>query len=227
MIAAFFDLDGTLATVHVWQALARHNRQQRVNRLALAWYLATHYPRYLFYKLHLTSRDAAYTSWARDMPWLIGGLTVARAQSVFDWVAGQQVIPSIRPDVLALLRQHQAQGHRVVLVSGTFQPLLETIGARLGVTACVGTRLEIREGRYSGRATAPVCLGPGKVARVRQFLAEQGAEIALDASFAYGDGEWDVPVLETVGHPVAVYPEPGLLAQAQRRGWPVFPPESV
>ena len=68
-----------------------------------------------------------------------------------------------------------------------------------------------------------MCLGPGKVARVRQFLAEQGATIDLDASFAYGDGEWDVPVLETVGYPVAVYPEPGLLAQAHRRGWPVFP----
>ena len=149
MIAAFFDLDGTLATVHVWQALARHNRQQRVNRLALAWYMGTHYPQYLFYKMHLISRDAAYTSWARDMPWLIGGLTLKRAQAVFDWVADQQVVPSIRPDVLALLRQHQAQGHRVVLVSGTFQPLLETIGARLGVTECVGTRLVARDDRYT------------------------------------------------------------------------------
>jgi HAD superfamily hydrolase (TIGR01490 family) len=223
MIAAFFDLDGTLATVHVWQALARHNRQQRVNRLALAGYMATHYPQYLLYKLHLVSRDAAYTSWARDMPWLIRGLTVARGQAAFDWVADEQVVPSMRPDVLALLRQHQAQERRVVLVSGTFQPLLETIGARLGVTECVGTRLEISGGRYTGRANPPVCLGPGKVARVRQFLTEQGAEIDLESSFAYGDGEWDVPVLETVGHPVAVYPEPGLLAQAQRRSWPVFP----
>jgi putative phosphoserine phosphatase/1-acylglycerol-3-phosphate O-acyltransferase len=223
MIAAFFDLDGTLATVHVWQALARHNRQQRVNRLALAGYMGTHYPQYLLYKMRLVSRDAAYTSWARDMPWLIGGLTLEQAQAVFDWVADEQVVPSMRPDVRELLRQHQAQGHRVVLVSGTFQPLLETIGARLEVTECVGTRLEVRGGRFTGRATAPVCLGPGKVERVRQFLAEQGATIDMDASFAYGDGEWDVPVLETVGHPVAVYPEPGLLAQAQRRGWPVFP----
>jgi HAD superfamily hydrolase (TIGR01490 family) len=223
MIAAFFDLDGTLATVHVWQALARHNQQQRVNRLALAGYMGTHYPQYLLYKLGLVSRDAAYTSWARDMPWLIGGLTLERAQAVFDWVADRQVVPSIRPDVLALLRERQDQGYRVVLVSGTFQPLLETIGARLGVTECVGTRLVVRDGRYTGRATAPVCLGAGKVARVRQFLAERGADIDLAASFAYGDGESDVALLETVGHPVAVYPEAGLLAEALRRGWPVFP----
>jgi putative phosphoserine phosphatase/1-acylglycerol-3-phosphate O-acyltransferase len=223
MIAAFFDLDGTLATVHVWQALARHNWQQRVNRLALAGYMGTHYPQYLLYKLHLVSRDAAYTSWARDMPWLIGGLTLERAQTVFDWVADRQVIPSIRPDALTLLRQQQAQGRRVVLVSGTFQPLLETIGARLGVTECVGTRLKVSDDRYTGGATPPVCLGAGKAARLRQFLAEQGADIDLDASFAYGDGEWDVPILEMVGHPMAVYPEPGLLAQALRRGWPVFP----
>jgi HAD superfamily phosphoserine phosphatase-like hydrolase len=162
MIAAFFDLDGTLATVHVWQALARHNWQQRVNRLALAGYMGTHYPQYLLYKLHLVSRDAAYTSWARDMPWLIGGLTLERAQTVFDWVADRQVIPSIRPDALTLLRQQQAQGHRVVLVSGTFQPLLETIGARLGVTDCVGTRLKVSDDRYTGAPRRPCAWAPAR-----------------------------------------------------------------
>jgi len=223
MIAAFFDLDGTLSTVHIWQALARHNRETRTKRLALWRYLVAHYPMFLFYKMRLISRDEAYTSWARDMAWLIGGLTLARAQTTFDWVTDRQVVPALRADVLALLRQHQAQGHRVVLVSGTFQPLLETIGARFGVSECVGTQLQVRDGRYTGRTVAPVCLGRGKVARLQLYLAERGADIDLPASFAYGDGEWDIPVLETVGHPVAVYPEPGLLAQARRRGWRVFP----
>ena len=223
MIAAFFDLDGTLTTVHVWQALARHHQQTRTKRLALWRYMAAHYPLYFLYRLGLISREEAYTSWARDLCWLIAGMTLAEAQGVFDWVADRQVCPAFRPDVVDLVRQHQSQGHRVVLVSGTMQPLLETIGARLGVADCIGTVPEVREGRYTGRAVAPVCLGSGKVLRMRQFLDGEGAGIDPAASYAYGDGGWDVPVLESVGHPVAVYPEPGLLAEAERRGWPVFP----
>ncbi len=222
-IAVFFDLDGTLSTVHIWQALVRYLRQKRVNLPWLWLYLATHYPLYLFYKLHLLSRMDAYIAWARDMAWLIRGLTLAQGQACFDWIADEQVIPSIRPDMLAVLRDHLAQGQRVILVSGTFQPLLETIGARLGVSECVGTLLAVREGRYTGGSRPPVCQGPGKVIRLRQYLAASGADLDLAASFAYADGEWDLPVLELVGHPVAVYPEAGLLAVARQRGWKVIP----
>ena len=222
-IGVFFDLDGTLATVHVWQAITRHHRQKGVQRLALGWFLATHYPMFALYKMHLVSRTDAYSTWARDMAWLIGGMTLAQGQAVFDWVADAQVIPSCRPDMLAVLRDHQAQGHRVVLVSGTFQPLLETIAARLGVGECVGTLVEVRNGRYTGRALPPACLGPGKAVRLRQYLAAPGAVIDLTQSFAYADGEWDIPVLELVGHPVAVYPDGGLLAEARKRGWRVIP----
>ena len=223
MIAAFFDLDGTLTTVHIWQALARHHRETRTKRLALWGYLATHYPLYFLYKLRMLSREEAYTRWASDLCWLIAGMTRAEGQAVFDWVADRQVCPALRPDVVDLVRRHQVQGHRVVLVSGTMQPLLEAIGSRLGVDGCIGTVPEARDGRYTGRTVAPVCQGQGKVLRLRQYLAGEGAGIDPAASYAYGDGEWDVPLLESVGHPAAVYPEPGLLAEAARRGWLVFP----
>lgn len=223
MIGAFFDLDGTLTTVHVWQALARHHRETRTKRLALWRYSAAHYPLYFVYRLGLISREEAYTSWARDLSWLVSGMTTEEGQAVFDWAADRQVCPGFRPDVVEILRRHQARGHRVVLVSGTMQPLLETIGARLGADACIGTVPEQRDGRYTGRAVPPVCLGSGKVLRLRQYLEGPGADIDAAASFAYGDGQWDVPLLESVGHPVAVYPEPGLRDEAGRRGWPVLP----
>jgi phosphoserine phosphatase len=44
----------------------------------------------------------------------------------------------------------------------------------------------------------------------------------LDASYAYADSLTDVPVLELVGHPVAVYPDEGLAALAWQKGWPIL-----
>ncbi len=225
MIAAFFDLDGTLSRVHVWQGLTRHHRQNRVMRVALWRFLIVHAPLYLGHRLHLVSKETAVSSWARDMSWLVAGMTPSRAASVFEWVADRQVAPSFRPDVVAILQQHQQKGHRVILVSGTLQPLLETIAARLGVTECVGTLLEERGGRYTGRSLPPVCLGEGKATRLRAHLAFSTEPVDLPASYAYADSASDLPVLEMVGRPIAAYPDAGLRALAVGRGWQVIPEE--
>src|SRR5690606_37098999 len=59
-------------------------------------------------------------------------------------------------------------------------------------------------------------------AKARAVLAlaeEEGIDLA--SSFAYGDSMHDVPILSTVGHPVAINPDRRLRRHAQRVGWPV------
>ena len=48
------------------------------------------------------------------------------------------------------------------------------------------------------------------------------AGIDLDASYAYGNHQSDIPLLETVGHPVAVEPSPLLRERAQAEGWRIL-----
>ncbi len=58
------------------------------------------------------------------------------------------------------------------------------------------------------------------VSRLRDYSA--GHRVDLAASFVYTDAFTDAPVLEMVGHPVAVYPDARLAAMAAERGWPVI-----
>ena len=58
--------------------------------------------------------------------------------------------------------------------------------------------------------------GESKARAVRALADEQGLD--LERSFAYSNGDEDVPFLETVGNPVAVSPERELRAGAQRGG---------
>jgi len=46
--------------------------------------------------------------------------------------------------------------------------------------------------------------------------------IDLAASYAYADSIYDLPLLEAVGHPVAVSPEERLASIARQRGWPIL-----
>jgi phosphatidylglycerophosphatase C len=103
----------------------------------------------------------------------------------------------VRPDALDRLRWHQRQGHRVVLASGSLELLLEPWASVVGVPDVLATRLEVREGRLTGRLHGPNCYGPEKVARLRQLVGGlDGLEV-----YAYGDSRGDRELLAAARHP--------------------------
>lgn len=223
---AVFDLDGTLYTGHVARGITRHHRLYRVNRLPLYFYFAVHMPVWWLYRLGLLSKEQMNLQWARHMGWTMRGMSVERAAEVFEWIAREYALPRVRPDVLARVREHQAAGHRVILVSGTFAPLLTTIGRVLGIAETVGTPLVTRDGRYTGASEWPVCQGAHKVTRLTAFLGEP-PDARWPDSYAYADSHTDIPLLERVGHPVAVYPDPELAAHARRHRWEIIGEEQA
>jgi HAD superfamily hydrolase (TIGR01490 family) len=223
MINAIFDLDGTLYTGHVARGLTRHHRAHRINRLPLYAYFAAHMPLWWLYRARLMSKETMNLQWAKHMGWTVRGMTVERAARAFEWIAAEYAAPRVRPDVMARLREHQDAGHRVILVSGTFSPLLAIIGQQFGIEETVGTPLVTQNGRYTGASEQPVCQGIHKVTRLLAYLGEDPGAHWLD-SYAYADSYTDIPLLEQFGHPVAVYPDADLKAHAQQKGWEIFNP---
>jgi len=223
MIPAFFDLDGTLFTGHIWQGLSLHHRTHQMQRLQLYVYICFHMAIWPLYRAGLMSRDRTWVAWARHMPWTLTGLTVSKGQRVFDWLWAEYIRPQLREDIVGELRQHRARGHAVYLVSGTMEPLLETIAQGLGLEpgAAIGTRIEVWKGRYTGRTIEPTCMGEGKAERLKLFLAAH-SEIELAKGFAYADSITDLSVLEMVGHPIVVYPDEELAAIARQCRWQVM-----
>jgi putative phosphoserine phosphatase/1-acylglycerol-3-phosphate O-acyltransferase len=209
MIAALFDFDGTLYTGHIWQDLVRSHWAARRHRRWVAAYLAWNMAPSPFYRLGLIDQEAYFRTWDE-------------AGALFEQLLEERIVPNLRPDVLARLHQHRAEDHVVALVSGTFTPFLELIAARIDVPHAIGTPLEVRDGRYTGRVVPPLCQGSGKPSRASAYLAGRGLDVDWAASFAYADRDTDLPLLNQVGHPVAVYPDEALLARAQAQGWPVI-----
>ena len=225
MIVAIFDLDGTLYSGHIARGIARHHRAHKVKRLQFYTYMAVHVPLWLLQRVGLLPEATVRRLWSRNMGWTVRGWTPQEAAPAFNWIAGQYVQPLLLPDVAARLRDHQAAGHRVILVSGTIAPLLAEIGRLLEVKDTVGTLLALRAGRYTGASKAPVCQGAHKVTRLVSYLRENGwddGDVLWAQSYAYADSYTDIPLLERVGHPVAVYPDPQLAAHARSRGWDVM-----
>jgi HAD superfamily hydrolase (TIGR01490 family) len=129
----------------------------------------------------------------------------------------EEVRGLIRPAARAAIAAHRARGDHVVLLTTSSTYLTREVAEELGCDAYLCNRLEVRDGRFTGRVEPPVCFGDGKAQHAAAFAASQGAALA-DCSY-YGDSYSDLPVLLAVGEPVVVSPDLRLGRYARRRGW--------
>jgi HAD superfamily hydrolase (TIGR01490 family) len=127
--------------------------------------------------------------------------------------------PRIYPGMRRVIEAHHAAGDRTYLVTAAPHDLADEIAAYLGMDGALGTRAELVDGTYTGRMLGPVLHGRAKLDAVRELAAEEG--IDLRSSSGYSDSVNDRPLLEGVGHPVAVNPDRVLRGLAAERGWPI------
>jgi putative phosphoserine phosphatase/1-acylglycerol-3-phosphate O-acyltransferase len=135
--------------------------------------------------------------------------------------AADALAEAVQPFARPLLDDHRAAGRRLVLATTTPGDMIRPLADRLGFDAVVATRYGLDGGgRYDGTIDGEFVWGKGKLRAVRSWAAANG--VSLDESWAYSDSYYDSPLLGAVGNPVAVNPDPRLLAVAVVRRWPVI-----
>lgn len=210
------DLEGTLTTGETWRGLARY-----LTRHGHAWpyrrFFAARMPGYALAKLRVRDDRVFRERWVAQMPRLLAGFSVAHMSEIAAWVVENELWPKRRATVIAELEAHRQAGLRVVLVSATYQPVLDAFAAKLQVEA-VGTPLETAQGALTGRTLGGINSGRNKPMRLADTLHLSHLEVA------YGDTAADIPLLELSRTPVAVCPDRGLRAHAERHGWRVLQP---
>jgi HAD superfamily hydrolase (TIGR01490 family) len=130
-----------------------------------------------------------------------------------------KLLSKVRPEARTLLESHTQRGHATYIVSAAPVEIVEPLALALGMTAGLGTRAVVVDGIYTGALAGPFCYGPGKVDAIKEVAHWEGFD--LSRCYAYSDSASDLPMLEAVGHPVAVNPDGRLGAAAATRGWPV------
>lgn len=221
-IAAFIDFDFTLYKKFLWQALFAHHQKNKFRRRLIYAFITVHFPLWLLLQIKLLPFDFFYKLHATNIAWLLRGVSVKRAEKIWDWVIENEITQYLRPEMVEAIEEHRSQGHRIILSSGSFTPLLDKVVTKLNIEGAIATPLEIKNAKYTGRIIHPINIGDGKVGRLEHFLTEVGSGINLEESYFYTDSIADAPVMEMFGHPIAVYPDLGLARLAADRGWPVI-----
>jgi HAD superfamily hydrolase (TIGR01490 family) len=130
----------------------------------------------------------------------------------------RRIAPMVRPGAWALLDRHR-QDTRVI-VTGTNEFVTAPIAALLRVPTLIATKLEVVNGRFTGRGCGTPCFREGKIVRLEEWLRSRNQQFSdFDETWFYTDSINDLPLLSRVTHPIAVHPDDRLRAHALAAGW--------
>jgi HAD superfamily hydrolase (TIGR01490 family) len=131
---------------------------------------------------------------------------------------------SIKPQALELVRQHQAAGDAVVIVTATNEFVTRPIAAAFGVPELIAINLarDPASHWFTGEIVGTPSFREGKVTRVEAWLQSQNLRWDQVESTFYSDSINDLPLLEKVTWPVATNPDERLRVIAQARDWRIL-----
>ena len=211
---AFFDLDRTLIDVNSGLLWARHEhrtgqiRSRQMIR-ALVWTA--------LYHVAVIDMETAVS---RALDHYRGTDAASLDRRTRAWFE-REVAGRLRPGAAVAIEEHRRRGEALVILTNSSSFEAGAAAERWGFDDYLANRFPTDpSGRLLGAFERPLCYGPGKVARAETWAKARGADLA-DCYF-YSDSYSDMPMLERVGKPRVVSPDPRLRVAACLRGWPIL-----
>jgi putative phosphoserine phosphatase/1-acylglycerol-3-phosphate O-acyltransferase len=210
-VGAFFDLDRTLiAGFSVFPLVVDGVMTGRIGAAGLALTgLAG---------LRFQLGQLGFSGLVAEAAGMLRGEREAALVEVGERLYADRLAAEVYPEARAIVRAHRRRGHTMAVVSSATRYQIEPLARDLGIEHVLCTRLEVRDGRFTGDIEPPLCYGEGKLEAARSLATSR--RVDLGESFFYTDSHEDLPLLEHVGRPRPTNPNRRLATIAARRGWP-------
>ncbi|GHT78930.1 hypothetical protein FACS1894104_2800 [Actinomycetota bacterium] len=128
----------------------------------------------------------------------------------------------LRPQGLQRIKEHQKAGETIVIVSASFEPIIQELVKDVNASAYICTKMEVIDGAYTGETIGSPPEGEQKLIQFNDWANQTYGKGGWELTWAYGDHYSDVPLMETAINPVAIDPDRRLESIAKKRGWQMF-----
>lgn len=129
--------------------------------------------------------------------------------SIVDEARAQITVTDGVPELIAVVHE---RGGAIAAVSGGFHEVLDPLAAELGIDHARANRLEVADGRLTGRSIGPVIDGPAKRDTLESLRLNLG--VPTERVVAVGDGANDLLMMGAAGVSVAFCAKPAVRAHA-------------
>ena len=213
---AFFDVDNTLIRGSTIYFLGRGMYQRGFfsKKDIGAFVLAN-----LRYRMTGTEKPEEIARFQKAAQDFVGGHHVndiyATGQEIYD----EYVSPHMWQETIDIAQSHLNAGEEVWLVTAAPEDMAKLISDRLGFTGAIGTKAEVRDGKYTGAVIGHLLHGSEKAVAIKKLATEKNVD--LRECYAYTDSHHDMPLLNSVGNPRVINPDAKLRIIAFANEWPV------
>ncbi|HLM77412.1 MAG TPA: HAD-IB family hydrolase [Rubrobacteraceae bacterium] len=212
-VAAVFDVDGTLLDSNVVSYYAWMRMQELPTALRPLWAAAFVVRVPYYWLLDKISRAHFNRVFYKNYK----GWKPARARVLAKKSFSGYALKRLYPEAIETLKAHKSAGHRIVLLSGALDFVLEPFEDL--ADDVLAARLKEENGVYTGELSGGPVAGQPRARMFASFARRRNLD--LSRSYAYADSISDLPMLEAVGTPVVVNPDARLRAAAKERGWQI------
>lgn len=115
-----------------------------------------------------------------------------------------------------LLKDLKSKDYFLIAISGSHREVVELIAKHYGFDDWVGTKFEKVDGKFTGNYQ----FAGAEKDKILKLLSQEH-NLTFDDSFAVGDSESDIPMLELVENPIAFNPSEKLYQHAKSQGWKI------
>lgn len=210
---AFYDLDHTILSANSATFLIEESRKRGImtpSQYRHAVWLS------ILYKMNLGDPVKMI---GRMLTWL-QGLQEVDIKKLCREIYHSNIKLSLRPEILESFEKHRRSGAAVVLLSSATEPICEAVYEDLLMDDMICTRLETRDGAFTGRTDGKLVYGKEKKLRLQSYCQELDSD--PEKAWYYGDSYTDKYVMKAVGNPVAVSPDRRLKLIALRLNWTIL-----
>jgi HAD superfamily hydrolase (TIGR01490 family) len=212
IVAAVFDVDRTLVPVTTTERIfIRYLFRKRVIGLRVA-------ARTLLFLLKSLRHATPFEAIRRQRAYL-QGQSYDKMERLARHCFEHDIKPKLSEAGLTAIREHKAQGHNIVLLSGSLDFLLRPLKEYVGADHLIAARMEVIDGTLTGKIVGNYPFGSYKASLIQHFAEEHGLDFSQ--SYAYADHHTDHELLRLFGTPVVINPKPKMQALARREGWTV------
>ncbi len=131
------------------------------------------------------------------------GLLAGLGEEVFERTFARV---TFTPGALELVGEAHARGWKVGVVSGGFHEVADRIVAAAGIDYCLANRLEVVDGKLTGKLASEVVTKERKLESLEAWAAELG--LSREQTVAMGDGANDIPMILAAGTGIAFCAKP-------------------
>ena len=107
-------------------------------------------------------------------------------------------------DSISMIKKLKKEGCDVYLISASGEFYLKEFYNIKEVDMIIGTRFEIKDGKFLGKIIGNNCKGEEKVTRLKEVLKENNVKVDYENSYMFSDSLSDKPLLDLVGNPYLI-----------------------